>query len=64
MEGGEWTSVKYTNNGNILKNHFQHLSLYFILSIYFIINKERQDCNLGAVCQGVLVGGGKGNEGV
>jgi hypothetical protein len=56
MEGVAWTKSKYTFTAGI---HRQ-----ILLNIDLDINNERQDCKKGSVCGGgLLVGGGRANEG-
>jgi hypothetical protein len=48
MEGIEQTKVKYTHSGHTLS-----------VNINLSINNKNQDCKIGTVCGGVLVGGGR-----
>jgi hypothetical protein len=54
MEGVEHTKVKYTHNGDTLRNP---------LNINFDINNKRQNWKVGTEWGGVLVRGGSVNKG-
>jgi hypothetical protein len=53
MEGVEWTKVKHTCSGDILRNPFEHWQILIV----------KEECKIGIAYMWVLMGKGRVNEG-